>query len=101
MKKIFISLGNERPQILVRLEDCVLEAIIAISEGKPREETMHNLHSHILSLLKDLKEDDEAMRWFNLHPEESVAESTALAFDFPSTPLASTFIFILLNRFPN
>ena len=100
MKKIFISLGNERPQILVRLEDCVLEAIIAISEGKPREETMQNLHSHILSLLKDLKEDDEAMRWFNLHPE-SVAESTALAFDFPSTPLASTFIFILLNRFPN
>ena len=40
--KIFFTLGNDHPQILVKLEDCVLQAIISIS----------TYSSHLSPLLK-------------------------------------------------
>ena len=79
IRKMFEALGNERPQILIQLEDCVLNSIIAISEGKPREEAMHTLYSQLLSLKKDLDNDENALTWFYLPPPTP---------EYPSTPLA-------------
>ena len=45
LNKTFLALGNNRPQILVHLEDCVLEAIAAISEGKRHEDVLQTLYS--------------------------------------------------------
>jgi len=92
MDKIFNALGNERPEILVRLEDCVLEGIIAISEGKPREEAMHMLHSRISTLMKDLAKDDSALSWFNLFNDAFPVHPTTTPSDFPSTPSSSACI---------
>jgi hypothetical protein len=92
IKKIFNALGNDRPQILVRMEDCVLEGIIAISEGKPREEAMHTLHSEISSLMKDLAQDEDALSWFSLSTDASVVLPTSPPSEFPSTPSSSEFI---------
>lgn len=59
--KIFLALGNERPQILVQLEDCVIEAIVAISEGNSRESTMQKLYSQLSCLEKTLTDDKDAL----------------------------------------
>jgi hypothetical protein len=80
---MFEALGNERPQILIQLEDCVLKGIIAISEGKPREEAMHTLYSQLLSLKKDLDNDENALTWFYLPPPIPPPIP-----QFPTTPLA-------------
>jgi len=64
--KAFLALGNDRPQILLQLEDCVLQAIISISEGKVRENAMETLYTQLLSLEKDLVKDAEALAWFNM-----------------------------------
>ena len=45
-----MALGNNRPQILLRLEDCVLNAVISITEGKTRENIIDDLYSQISSL---------------------------------------------------
>lgn len=66
LNQIFLALGNNRPQILVRLEDHVLQAIIGISEGKSREDAMDTLYTQILPLEKDLTNDDDALNWFNI-----------------------------------
>jgi hypothetical protein len=66
IKKIFAALGNDRPQILVQLEDSVLHAIIDISKGKSSEAVIDALHLHIQSVEKDLLDDDDAMNWFDL-----------------------------------
>lgn len=71
---MFLTLGNNRPQILVQLEDSVLHAIIAISKGESSEVAIDGLHSQIESLEEDLRNDSEALNWFNLAK--------------PSTPLA-------------
>ena len=63
--KTFV-LGNDCPQILVKLEDCVLQAIISISEGKSCEYAMDTLYSELFSMEKDLAKDNEALTWFNL-----------------------------------
>jgi hypothetical protein len=68
---------------LVQLEDCVLECIIAISEGMPREEAMHTLYSKISSLKNDLASDDNAMSWFNLYSD---VPPTPAPSEIPSTP---------------
>jgi len=94
INKIFNALGNGRPQILVKLEDFVLESIISISEGKPREEAVQILHSQISSSMKDLREDDDAMLWFKFPKAPRPVHSTPLPFEeFPSTPLARASIF--------
>ena len=61
--KTFV-LGNDCPQILVKLEDCVLQAIISISEGKSREYAMDTLYYELFSMEKDLAKNNEALTWF-------------------------------------
>jgi hypothetical protein len=102
---MFNAFGNDRPQILVKLEDCVLEAIIAISEGTLREDAMHALHSQISVLKKDLENDIDALSWFNLSMDSGVVDPTPQAIDsnvqamqstpqaIHSTPQASEFPF--------
>ena len=84
--KIFDALGNERPQILVQLEDFVLECIISISEGKPREEAVQFLYSRISPLMKDLGKDAEALGWFNLYNDAGAINTESIDSDSESTP---------------
>ena len=83
-QKVFNALGNNRPEILIWLEDQVLHAIIDISEGKPREDAMSTLYSQIRSKEKELADDDAALNWFNLHTTPSSKTTTPEIF---STPL--------------
>jgi hypothetical protein len=84
--KIFIALGNDRPEILVKLEDRVLEAIIAISEGKSSENALDCLYSELSLLENDLTSDVDAMGWFNL---------MKAGFSIPPTPPPSVFPSVL------
>ena len=78
--KIFLALGNNRPKILVKLEDCVLQAVLEIAQGKSTEGVIDGLCSQVESLHEDLGNDDEALNWFNL---------CSPAFSAPMTPSAS------------
>ena len=84
--KVFVALGNNCPQILVELEDRILEAIIAISEGKSSETAVDILYSELLLLEKDLSNDDNTMNWFNLFTTYFSMPSTPPPSVFPSTP---------------
>lgn len=75
--KLFVALGNNRPKILVKLEDRVLEAIVAISEGLSPEKVLDNLYSQLVLLENDLSGDVDAMNWFNLFAD---------SFSTPPTP---------------
>lgn len=86
--KIFNALGNERPEILIQLENCVLEGVIAITEGVPREEAMHLIYSQLKLLRKDLVDDGEALSWFNLSSNGIADSSHPPTSEFPSTPTA-------------
>jgi hypothetical protein len=86
--QIFQALGNERPQILVRLENYVLDAIVAISEGKSRENVMHDLYSQILPLENDLRNESSAMAWFDFSTAFVPVSSTPELSEYPSTPSA-------------
>ena len=68
----------------MQLEDFVLEGIIAISEGKPLEETMQSLHTQISSLMGDLGKDHDALTWFKLSTDSSDDSSTPPAPEYPS-----------------
>ena len=59
--KTFFALGNDRSQILIKLEDCVLQAIISILEGKSCEYAMDTLYSQLFSMEKDLAKDNKAL----------------------------------------
>jgi len=83
-----MALGNNRPPVLVKLEDCVLRAIIAIYEGKSPEVAIDDLHLQIPSLEKDLLEDDEALHWFKLSAEDVSTHSPSQPSEVPSTPSA-------------
>jgi hypothetical protein len=87
IKKIFVALGNNRPRILVELEDCVLRAIIAISKGTPTDMVVDLLHSQIQSLQKDLGEDVEALNWFKLADKDILTTLTPPPSEIPTTPL--------------
>jgi hypothetical protein len=87
IQKIFNALGNDRPQILIQLEDCVLEGIIAISEGMPREEAMCTVYTQLSSLKMDLGKDINALSWFNLSLDALAVPSTPPS-EFLSTPMA-------------
>lgn len=89
-QQIFFALGNDRPAILVQLEDCVLKAVIAISEGKARENVMDKLYSDISVLEKDLIKDEKALAWFDLLNDDSFAPSTPMPPAFTSTPFTGT-----------
>jgi hypothetical protein len=86
--KVFDALGNERPKILIQLEDYVLKGIISISEGTPREDAMHTIYSQISSLKMDLVQDKHAMSWFNLTTDALAVPSTPPTSEFPSSPSA-------------
>jgi hypothetical protein len=90
--KIFLALGNERPQILVQLEDCILETIMAISEGTSRENSMQKLYSELLCLEKTLTGDKDALTWFDLLKEDSDIPSNLP----PSTSSAGSSNLLLL-----
>ena len=94
--KIFVALGNDRPPILVRLEDCVLKAIISISEGS-RENAMDTLYSEISPMEKDLANDKDAMTWFNLSMTDSAAPAMPTPYEIPSTPLPGESDFFFLS----
>jgi hypothetical protein len=87
-EKIFLALGNDRPQILVQLEDRVIEAIVAISEGKPRENAMRQLYSQLMHLEKALSENRDALTWFNLVTDDLAVPSPLP----PSIPCPSSSI---------
>jgi hypothetical protein len=87
--KMFIALGNDRPQILVRLEDHVLQAIIRVLEGNLRDYVMATLYSEITSLEKDLADDDKAMNWFNFAIASSPIPLANTTLEFPSKPMAA------------
>jgi hypothetical protein len=91
--KVFVALGNDRPPILVKLEDSVLEAIIAISEGKSSENVLDTLYSQVILLEEDLKNDSNAMNWFNLLTPSFSAVPTPPTPSFSAlpTPPASVF----------
>jgi hypothetical protein len=86
--QIFQALGNERPQILVRLENYVLDAIVSISEGKSRENVMQDLYSQMLPLENDLRNEPSAMAWFDFSTPSAPASSTPELSEYPSTPFA-------------
>lgn len=94
--KVFISLGNDRPQILVDLEDRVLESIIAISEGQLTENVLDTLHSQVSILEKDLSSDNDAMNWFNLLTTGFSIPPTPPASIFPSTPSSGVSLYFEL-----
>ena len=107
MIKIFNVLGNERPGILVKIEDCILEAIIALSEGQLRENAINDLYSKIMVLEHDLCKDESALTWFNF-PTSSRIPSTPPLSGLPVTPssglsnLFNSFHLLTVNEgFPN
>ena len=84
------------------LEDSVLSAIIAISEGMDPEQVIDALYIELLSMEKDLLEDNEALNWFKLEVP-SVGPSPPLTSEFPSTPMTGVspyfkFIMILFSH---
>lgn len=79
---MFVALGNNRPPILVQLEDKVLQCVIAISEGKSAFSALNDLYSEALLLENDLRNDVDAMRWFEL---------VTVSFSIPPTPPPSVF----------
>jgi len=89
--KMFQALGNNRPQILVKLEDCVLQMVIAISEGKPHEVALDFLCSQLSFFEKDLANDKDAMTWFDLSTAATSSTSAPPLFKFPSPLLSGLF----------
>ena len=94
--KTFFALGNDRPQILVKLENCVLQAIISILEGKSCEDAMDTLYSELFSMEKDLAKDNEALTWFNLATAPFAIPSMPPPSKFPTKYSAGVFIYLNL-----
>ena len=94
--KTFFTLGNDHPQILVKLEDCVLQAIISILEGKSHEYAMDTLYSELFSMEKDLDKDNEALTWFNLAMAPFSIPSMPPPSKFPSKSSAGVLVYLSL-----
>lgn len=108
INKAFTALGNNRPEILIRIEDCILKAIIALLEGRSRENTMDDLYSKILTMEKDLANDNDALTWFDFSTAPSAIPSTPSPPQFLPTPAACEclscllFVYLMFNAaFPN
>ena len=85
----FVALGNNRPQILVKLENCVLGAIMDISQGKSRDNAIENLYSQLSSMEDELCRDNDALTWFNLglaSKSSSTSQSTSFSNSHPFSP---------------
>lgn len=72
----------------MRLEDCVLQAIVGVLEGRSLEEALDAVYSQIQSLEDDLNEDEEALNWFNLSEPATSAPLTPPPSEIPSTPFS-------------
>lgn len=79
------------------LEDRVLEAIVAISEGKSAVNALDALYWQLSLLENDLKNDVNAMDWFNLSTVGFAIPPTPPASVFPSTPSRGASPEICLN----
>lgn len=79
------------------LEDRVLEAIVAISEGKSAVNVLDALYWQLSLLENDLKNDVNAMDWFNLSTVGFAILPTPPALVFPSTPSRGASPEICLN----
>jgi hypothetical protein len=77
--QLFMALGNDRPPILIRLEDEVLQAIVGISKGKPRRDVINALYSGIKTLEMALATDERSLGWFDFPESPSEVPSTPLA----------------------
>jgi hypothetical protein len=99
-QQIFLSLGNDRPKILIQLEKCVIHTIIALSEGKSMKKAMDKLHSQLSSLVNDLCNDDVALAWFNLEKPPLENLSNPPPYEFPSSHSAAD-SFNFFNPLPN
>jgi hypothetical protein len=99
--KIFLTLGNDRPKILVKLEDCVLQAIFDISEGMSTEPVIDALFLKIESLQDDLGKDDEALKWFDLYRPAFSTPLTPPPSELRPTPLAGQSIHYDFNHLSN
>jgi len=95
---MFLALGNDRPQILVELENRVLDGVIAITEGKSPDNVLDILYSQVLLLEKDLSNDLDALKWFDLFTPRFSMPSTPPESVFPST--ASIGLFLLFKLIP-
>lgn len=89
-------LGNERPQILVRLENHILRAVVSILEGNSPENVMNALHAQMAPLEKVLGADDEALNWFK--PTSSPRSPSPPPSYFPITPSAGGPLFLLKDK---
>jgi hypothetical protein len=94
--QIFIALGNDRPEILVKIEDSILETIIALSEGKSREIAMRDLYKRLTPLEKELSADDDAMRWFDM---STAVNSNPQPSEIPATPPPGLSVYFNLYTF--
>jgi hypothetical protein len=103
MKKIFLALGNDRPEILIRIEDRILEAILNISKGKRLDEAVGDLYSQIVALEDNLADDNVAMRWFSLPkpPGQQEISIRDAHFPNPSTPLPLDYTVRTMATVPN
>ena len=90
--KIFLALGNNCLSILIKLEDCVLEAIFDISEGKSTESVVDALHCQVEALHKDLVNNENALKWFHLFSPALSAPLTPPVTAPCPTALAGLFI---------
>jgi hypothetical protein len=75
---MYLALGNSRPTTLVKLENCVLQAVLDICSGNATKPTIDTLYISVERLLKDLRNDDQALNWFNI---------SSPALSAPLTPL--------------
>jgi hypothetical protein len=89
-------LGNNRPEILVKLEDSVIRAILDISQGISTEAVLDTLYHQIELLQKDLAIDHEALDWFNLSRPAFSAPLTP-----PVGPIPLPGVSIYLDQLPS
>lgn len=71
----------------MELENRILQAIIDVSKGISTEAAIDALHSQIQSLMEDLGQDEEALKWFDLRLELEIPIPTPEPSEIPKTPL--------------
>jgi hypothetical protein len=87
--KLFIALGNNRPPILVQLEDYVLQGIVGVMEGRSHEDVLDTIFSQIESIEDHLTGNEDALNWFSLYSMDPVSASPRPPpSGIPSTPVA-------------
>ena len=86
--KVFAVLGNNWPQVLIQLEDCVLHGILTISAGKSSEEVIGTIYSQLQSLEKELTSNSVALNWFDIHMTGGLASPPETCYNSPEIGIA-------------